>query len=139
MNYAMVKAHYQNLLSQHYTWTFGDASEKYEQNLITLSKYLKPGKQQAIELGCGSGFQTIPLLKLGFNVYAIDSSFYLLEELKQEASKLKFDPSLLKTIEGDMLNFPDVCTENVDAIICMGDTITHLASLDEIRQLVWFS
>ena len=136
-NYAMVKSHYQNLLSQHYTWTFGDPDEKYHQNLKLISKYLKPGNFKAIELGCGSGFQTIPLLKLGYDVVAIDSSPFLLDELQDAVVRMKCNSDSLKKIEGDLLSFSEYCAEKVEAIVCMGDTITHLASLNEIEIVVF--
>ena len=131
----MVKSHYQNLLSQHYTWTFGDPDEKYHQNLKLISKFLRPGNLRAVELGCGSGFQTIPLLKLGYTVVAIDSSPFLLDELKEAVKRLKCDAEKLINVEGDLLSFSQYCKDGADAIICMGDTITHLASLQEIEMV----
>lgn len=63
-NYALVCAHYKALLSEHYTWTFGDASQKHNVNQLrnemtitaVLSKYLNmPKDSRVLDLGCGSG------------------------------------------------------------------------------------
>lgn len=66
VNYTRVKSHYHSLLSQHYTWTFGGGGAKQSNNYKLLSDYLKDGKGKiAVDLGCGSGFQSIPLMQLG--------------------------------------------------------------------------
>jgi SAM-dependent methyltransferase len=133
----MVKSHYQTLLGEHYTWTFGNINQKYEMNRNLLGRFIKSGTgKTAMDLGCGSGFQTIPLLQKGCRVIAIDSSLHLLSELQQEAKSLNCDPSKLETIEGDMLTFPEYLKEKVDIAVCMGDTITHLASLEEVKILL---
>ena len=56
-----------------------------------------------------------------------------------EESRLKKDRLFL--IEGDLLTFPTLPefserkTQKMDLIICMGDTLTHLASLAEVSTL----
>jgi phospholipid N-methyltransferase len=124
-SYHQVKQHYQNLLSQHYTWTFGD--KRYTQNLNLLTKYIKK-QSTIIDLGCGSGFQSIPLIDQNHDVFCIDSCTALLNELKQERPQANI-------IEGDLLLFNQFITTKVNVIICMGDTLTHLSSLAEIKEL----
>ncbi|KAJ3302691.1 hypothetical protein HDV03_004636 [Kappamyces sp. JEL0829] len=38
-------------------------------------------------------------------------------------------------MEGDMLTFPSLVSRTVDLIICMGDSLTHLATLEEVNLL----
>jgi 2-polyprenyl-3-methyl-5-hydroxy-6-metoxy-1,4-benzoquinol methylase len=105
------------------TWTFGDATQKHNVNLQVLSRYLAKGDTEtALDLGCGSGFQSIPLLKLGFHVTAIDLSPQLLNELTEEATKNISDPcSKLTTIQGDLLGFSNLVKgSKFNHIVCMG-------------------
>jgi 2-polyprenyl-3-methyl-5-hydroxy-6-metoxy-1,4-benzoquinol methylase len=61
----------------------------------------KEGKV-AIDLGCGNGFQAIPLGMLGWKVLGIDSSPFLLEELEQEALTRNLKVSGIEGIFGLM-------------------------------------
>lgn len=86
-------------------------------------------------------FQTIPLLELGYNVTAIDLSEQLLYELdsehKNRASNISTACKLV-TIQGDLLAFkPLVGEQKFATIVCMGDTLTHLASLEEVNRLIY--
>ena len=134
-NYALVCAHYKELLSEHYTWTFGGAEAKYAIHHALLGRYLQNTTGSALDLGCGSGFQTIPLLRMGFHVKAIDLSQHLLDELAAEAQRNGLES--LETLQGDLLSFPLLTKEIVfNCIVCMGDTLTHLATIEEVDQLL---
>src|SRR5258708_8740663 len=86
---ASVKDHYDAHLAPLYTWISGGASGP-RQRFADLLTHLglstpKPG-ETAIDLGAGSGFQTIPLAQAGYTVTAIDVSEVLLAELANEAA-----------------------------------------------------
>jgi SAM-dependent methyltransferase len=83
-----------------------------------------------MDLGAGCGFQSIPLAEAGFKVIAIDISRVLLADLKKSARELP-----IKTIEDNLQNFPVHHPDNTELIVCMGDTLTHLESLDEVQIL----
>ncbi|MBI3794059.1 MAG: class I SAM-dependent methyltransferase [Nitrospinae bacterium] len=89
------------------------------------------GSGAALDLGCGSGFQTIPLAQSGFAVTAIDLSEKLLEELKTSGVGLN-----IKIVRDNLLNFSRHTTGLVELAVCMGDTLTHLSSVDEIKRLI---
>ena len=59
-----------------------------------------------IELGAGDGRFSLPLLKLGFQITAMDSVERALETLKKAANILGID-SKLKTIKSDLTNTED--------------------------------
>jgi ubiquinone/menaquinone biosynthesis C-methylase UbiE len=84
-----------------------------------------------VDLGAGCGFQSIPLAESGFNVTAIDVSRDLLAELRENAEGLP-----IVTIEDNLLNFTQHSPAKIEIIVCMGDTLTHLNSHDEIRKLI---
>ena len=42
----------------------------------------------------------------------------------------------VRVVEGDLLHFRERCAEPADAILCMGDTLTHLASHEDVERLL---
>jgi SAM-dependent methyltransferase len=129
---AKMTDHYETLLADHYSWLFGGLEVKCAENKRFFnSKDIKPiANGQAIDLGCGSGFQSIPLAQIGFSVTSIDLSPKLLAELSRNKGDL-----LITTINDDLNNFYLHCPENVELIVCMGDTLTHLETKENVTQL----
>ena len=127
------KDHYETHLAEYYSWIYGGADQKIEENNCFLKKHLiKPlSSKVAIDLGCGSGFQSIPLAKAGFNVVAVDFSNKLIDELKKSNLDLNID-----TIEADILEFNVYKGKNPELIVCMGDTLTHMPDLDSASNLI---
>ena len=129
---ASVEEHYKNLLADHYTWMFGvPFVEKVSEQVGMLTKagIVKPGI--AVDLGCGPGFQSIALAQLGAQqVYAIDSSARLLEELKGHATDKP-----VQIISGNILDISRLVPKQIDTVVCMGDTLTHLTSREEVTHL----
>lgn len=82
-----------------------------------------PAAQGAIvfDLGAGFGIHSIPLVHKGARVTAIDTSAELLHTLDVLRGGLP-----IRTINDDLLSFQDRMTEAHSAILCMGDTVTHL-------------
>lgn len=129
---ATVTEHYEKHLAPYYSWLFGDFSAAVESNsqFFIIHKLL-PGKSNiAIDLGAGCGFGSIALVQLGFKVLAIDLSQTLLDELKSNSGSLD-----ITTIKDDILNFPTHCPEGIELCICIGDTLTHLESFDDVKHL----
>lgn len=127
-----VTEHYENLLAEHYSWLFGGLEAKIEENRKFFDAHgIKPGKNRvAVDLGCGSGFQAIPLAQLGFRVVAVDLSPTLLTELTTNTGNLQ-----IETIHDDLLQFPRHLQGPAELCVCMGDTLTHLDSRDTITKL----
>jgi SAM-dependent methyltransferase len=63
----------------------------------------------------------VPLARGGVRVLAIDSSTELLKELDRLASGLA-----VESIADDLLSFRSHTPEQIAAVFCMGDTLTHL-------------
>jgi SAM-dependent methyltransferase len=85
----------------------------------------------AVDLGCGSGFQTIPLAEAGFEVVAIDLCEPLLAELRDHSGS-----RLICTVQDDLLSFANHLNGEAALIVCMGDTLTHLASIETVAALI---
>ncbi|WP_268807282.1 class I SAM-dependent methyltransferase [Bryocella elongata] len=87
----------------------------------------------AVDLGSGPGFQTIALSEMGYSpVLALDTSESLLKELQLHQKELP-----VRTICADLLDLSHfVSPASVNAIVCMGDTITHLETKDAVESLL---
>ena len=133
-----VNEHYERLLSQHYTWMFGVSFEdRVSEQKSFLSRTLAPldytpQAALAVDLGCGPGFQTIALAELGFApVIAIDTSSELLDELRSHVGDLP-----VRIEQADLRNLPAIVqTGQATVIVCMGDTLTHLAEKSDVSTL----
>ena len=130
---AIVKDHYENYLAKYYSWISGGFAKKIDENRIFFKDHhIKPCSSKiAVDLGAGSGFQSIPLAELGYKVIAIDLSETLLTELKNNAKDLQID-----IINDDLLNFSKYCPEKIELAVCMGDSLTHLDTHQDIRHLL---
>lgn len=124
--------HYERVLAQHYTWMFGvPFAQKVAEQMALLRQAGVAEPKVAVDLGCGSGFQSVALANLGANrVHAIDTSAALLRELEGHAGDLP-----ITTHEADLMIFDRIVGERADTIVCMGDTLTHLGSPNDVATL----
>jgi 2-polyprenyl-3-methyl-5-hydroxy-6-metoxy-1,4-benzoquinol methylase len=128
-----VKDHYDNHLANFYSWMAGDFNEL----LINNERFFRENDIRprangvAFDLGCGHGPQSIALAKAGFAVRAVDFNRQLLDELASRAHSLS-----IKRIKDDVLHFLGHTTERAELIVCMGDTLTHLVSLADVRSFI---
>ena len=131
-----VAAHYEELLAQHYTWMLGPSFDALVSEQVELldacgARVPDGADQRALDLGCGSGLQSVALAQLGYtNVIAIDSSPTLITELTDRAQRWP----AIEPITADLCDGLDKIS-NVTTAVCMGDTITHLPDLAATRQL----
>lgn len=132
---ASVKQHYDSHLAPLYTWMSGGAvpaRQRFADLLHSLD--LRPGHPgaTAFDLGAGNGFQSIPLAEAGYLVTALDMSERLLAELAHDAGTLP-----IRAVVGDLRDLQRHCPQPApEVIVCMGDTLTHLATLAEVAQVV---
>ena len=129
---ATVQEHYDRLLADVYSWMYGGwdaALARYTE--FFESRGIAPRKSaRAVDLGAGCGFQAIPLARLGFAVTAIDSDRKLLAELEDHAAGEE-----IKTICGDLVEFRRHVQQPAELIVCMVDTLLHLASQEVVARL----
>ena len=130
---ASVQEHYDGLLADHYSWLYGGAEAMIARNRDFFREHgISPGQGGvAVDLGAGSGFQSVPLAELGYRVIALDVSEKLLAELAQRCNGLPVTP-----IHDDLRRFAEHCPAAVDLCVCMGDTLTHLDSLVDVERLL---
>lgn len=127
------KDHYDQQLASVYSWMAGtpEAAIKRNHELFCRLQLDSHSKGLAVDLGAGSGFQSIPLADLGFSVIAVDFCAALLSELSNGAKHLS-----IQTVHDDILNFSEHIDEQAQVIVCMGDTLTHLESLNAVQSLL---
>jgi SAM-dependent methyltransferase len=128
-----VTRHYENLLAEHYSWMFGVTPQvKAAEQLELLTRVRMTPGDLAVDLGAGSGFQSLALADLGFeHVLAIDTSAGLLRELRSNCAHRP-----VTAIEDDMLHIlRHAAPGSADAVVCMGDTLTHLSQRELVPRL----
>jgi SAM-dependent methyltransferase len=130
-----VVRHYETLLAEHYTWMIGVPFEKKVEEQRTLLESLGTSRGAhglAVDLGSGPGFQSCALARLGYSrVIAVDTSRLLLDELVGHVRDLP-----IETVHADLRALMARLAPNAaDAIVCMGDTLTHLDGRADVSRL----
>lgn len=126
------KEHYTNHLGPIYLWMAGGFDSAVTRGAAEMENVSpsSPEKSIAVDLGAGFGMHSIPLARRGFSVMAIDTCSELLEQLRQHRGPLP-----IQTIEDDLLLFRSHLTTEVQIVLCMGDTLTHLPGCEAVLQL----
>ncbi len=121
------KTHYDQFLAPVYSWISGDMQllvEEERQYFEKVLKNIKPG-MKAMDLGAGHGVHSFALAKLGFHVEAVDNCGPIMESIKANKGSYNI-----------RLNVKDMRTHRplapCDVITCMGDTLAHLNSMEEL-------
>jgi 2-polyprenyl-3-methyl-5-hydroxy-6-metoxy-1,4-benzoquinol methylase len=130
---ATAAIHYSQHLARVYVWMCGGAAAALQAGAAEIAALDLPGCPGALvaDLGAGFGMHAIPLARSGARVLAIDSSPMLLGTLDELRGDLP-----VRCIEADLLSFRSHLTEAPGAILCMGDTVTHLPELAAVESLV---
>jgi SAM-dependent methyltransferase len=126
---ASVTEHYESHLAPIYVWMMGGVETAITRGRAEVDAVCpRPSKsQRAVDLGAGFGMHTIPLADIGYSVLAIDSSGTLLDVMK---SHLGARP--VKIVRDDLLSFRKHLDGPAALIVCMGDTLTHLADRQSV-------
>ncbi|MFD5466591.1 class I SAM-dependent methyltransferase [Kitasatospora sp. NPDC127059] len=138
--------HYDRLLAAHYTWMLGgDIPALAEAQADLLAGLgVTPGTgtgtagRTAVDLGAGPGTQSLALAALGFDpVLAVDTSAPLLAELRESAAEAGHADAV-RTVEADLRGALAQHTGpgSVAAVLCMGDTLTHLPTRADVTALL---
>ena len=126
------RAHYDELLGPRYAWMVGDFFAAVQSAGEFFDRFNADALQgQIVDLGCGHGVHAVALARRGASVLAIDQCQFLLDQLLERSSDLD-----VVTQCDDLLNFEQHLSGPADAILCLGDTLTHLESEQQIHTLV---
>jgi SAM-dependent methyltransferase len=93
--------------------------------------------RRVLDVATGTGFHSIRMLQAGFEVVSLDGSPAMLTKAQHNARKrgLNLDP-----VHADWRNVNTKVNGPFDAIVCLGNSFTHLFSEDERRLVLgqWF-
>jgi SAM-dependent methyltransferase len=118
-----VRQHYDSHLGEIYSWTLGDFDARVGASASLFEKHLGPGlDRSAVDLGCGTGVQTLALSRLGYQVTGVDFSETMLREYRQRTSGLRVEALRQDLAELELLQ------RRFDVAVCLGDTVGHLQS-----------
>ena len=116
-----------DLLSEDY-----DLMTSFDERLAKEELIFKPivdkyKIKSALDAGCGTGFHSIVLSKLGVNVTAVDISSKMIQKLRDRAKRDNLNISAIKC---DFTKLP--INKKYDAIFCMGNTLAHTKTKREL-------
>ncbi|MCM0756128.1 class I SAM-dependent methyltransferase [Desulfovibrio aminophilus] len=128
-----VEEHYSRHLAAFYDWLCGGFEAAVERNRGLLRRFVPPAGPgaSALDLGAGSGHQSIPLAESGYAVTAVDSCAELLAVLEEKMGDLP-----IQAVRADILAHLEREAGTFDLILCMGDTLTHLPDQDAAHALL---
>jgi SAM-dependent methyltransferase len=126
---ATVRQHYDELLAPIYVWMAGGVESALAAGTQDVAA-LMPGDGLALDLGAGFGMHAIPLARGGYHVVALDTSAPLLDVLRAHSAGLS-----VRVVEGDLLEFGRHIVAPASLIVCLGDTVTHLAEIAQVERL----
>lgn len=125
-----IESHYRDLLAADYLTMLGDfdAQVRADKGLFCgFDLECDTGRDRALDLGAGPGTHSVALAGLGYQVTAVDLSKDLLGELKRRCHGLN-----VQTIESDMRVLRGRVMPGFALAVCLGDTLSHLPSLDDV-------
>lgn len=128
---ASVRAHYDGHLGPIYGWMLGDfeVAKEAARTELRAAGLAEGAGRVAVDLGAGPGAHAIALAEAGYTVTAIDTCAQLLEELRAHGG------DRVRCVNDDLLHLRRHCDGAMDVIVCMGDTLTHVASLQSVERL----
>jgi 2-polyprenyl-3-methyl-5-hydroxy-6-metoxy-1,4-benzoquinol methylase len=129
---ASVQRHYDNHLGAIYGWMIGDfeTARAAAREELRAAGILSGSGRAAIDLGAGPGAHAIALADEGYTVTAVDACADLLQELRSNDTS-----GSIRCVHDDLLQLRQYCGGPVHAVLCMGDTLTHLESPASVEAL----
>jgi len=127
------KEYYDAHLGRFYSWMVGDFNTRQKEfyNFLVEHKLEPVAGAVAYDLGAGHGIQTVALAKAGYHVTAVDFNEQLLSELAMNAAGLN-----IQIIRDDIRAVHRNLPKHAELLICWGDTLTHLGSIQEVRDFI---
>ncbi len=128
MDSEKIKSFYDELADDYDSMT--QFEKRFEREEPAFKKFVEQYHlKKVLDAGCGTGFHSILLAKLGCEVTAVDVSEKMLVQLKNNASKYGVS---VKTVQASFLNITEYVSSDYDAVFCMGNSLPHLLNIDEI-------
>jgi len=127
----MKNSKFYNILSQEY-----DTMIKFENSLknklVSLKNFIEPNFKTALDLGCGTGVDSIALTQLGLNVDAVDHSSEMIKIAIRNANKFNLKISFIHSNLSKLS-----MNKNYNFIVSLGNTLANL-SLHDLEKFFEF-
>lgn len=107
-----------------------DVREKNE-NGFFINELKKRGKHKILDAAAGTGYDSVKLLKHGFEVHTADGSPHMLAKAFENARERGY---ILNTIHADWRWLNRDVHSRFDAIICLGNSFTHIFNENDRRK-----
>ena len=101
---------------------------EYEKRIEYIKNFLPDKNSVILDLACGTGSMSLPLLKSGYRIIGLDLSDNMLEIASNKFLEVSDNFSLMK---GNMRNF--CLGDKEDACICCLDSINHLTDINGVK------
>lgn len=96
-----------------------------------IEELKKRGAKKILDVAAGTGFHSIRLLKAGFDVTSVDGSPHMLAKAFENGCRHNL---ILRTLQADWRWLNRDLHESFDAVICLGNSFTHLFSERDRRK-----
>jgi SAM-dependent methyltransferase len=117
---------YEELAADYDTFTAGYPHEQWFSHIHARLKQLGVPGNRAIDLACGTGKSTMPLIAAGYDVSACDLSPRMIYQAK-EAHPHVAD----RFFVADLMQLPDFRT--VDLALCLDDAMNYLPNIEALQ------
>jgi SAM-dependent methyltransferase len=99
-----------------------------------LDALLRPrGVGRVLDVACGAGLQSIALAELGYQVAGIDISPGMIADAKRNAERRGVT---IDWVLGDWHDLSRTFGEPFDAVICWGNSLSHVADADDLADVL---
>src|SRR5262245_10802223 len=88
--------------------------------------------KSSLDVACSTGFHVIMLRRMGLDAVGIDASPRMIEKARTNSVTCGVT---VEYILGDFTNMSKRFSEGFDLITCLGDTVAHLRSTQELKKL----
>lgn len=118
-------------VAEKYHWFFSSWENVMNRQMDELVPLLQQyNVNSVLDCACGTGLQSIGLVKNGFHVVGSDLSPEMLKRASENARQANVK---LELVHSDFRELPKNIHNTFDAVICMGNSIPHLLSDEDVR------
>ena len=126
----MKNSQFYNSLSSNYDEMI-NFENSLKNKMESLKNYISPNYKTALDLGCGTGTDSIVMTKLGLKVDAVDHSKGMLEKAAKNSEKYQTKINFIQSGLGEL----DLENKNYDLIVSLGNTIANIDN-NELNKLL---
>lgn len=116
-------------ISKYYDYIFPTGKEQ----LNFLKEVAGNPPKTILDIACGTGGYSLEFCKQGYTVTSSDLDIKMLEMLEVKAKSENYS---LDVIQSDMLYLNEKLTKKYNLVFCIGNSIVHLNSLQQIREFI---